>query len=137
MEHTNGKLTWANYINEDGTPISSKEQIKALLCKSVDKCDGLYLSGVAGQDERGEVVVAYTGNGPRSPENAHRIEACWNALAGFKTEDIESGIVGEMVEWLRRFASAYAEEGSGRYLLLKQEANEILSRLPAKENSEK
>lgn len=68
--HTPTPWIWANYVNEDGTPITSKEQIKAVICASIDKGEGLFLAGVGGQDEHGECVVCYTGNGPRSHENA-------------------------------------------------------------------
>jgi len=79
---TPGEWEWANFRNEDGTPIKSKDEIKALLCKSVDKSvgEGLHLAGVTAKDENGDLVICYTGNGPRSHKNANFIAVAHQAI---------------------------------------------------------
>ena len=83
-DHTPVPWQWANFVNKDGSPITSKEQIKAILCESVDKSEGLYLAGVIATDEKGEATVCYTGNGPKSHKNAQFIVGLANSYAALR-----------------------------------------------------
>lgn len=72
-------LPWeeVNFINHDGSQIKSRKDIVALLTESVMKGDGLYLAGVSVPGD--DVVICYTGNGPKAKANASFIvEACNN-----------------------------------------------------------
>lgn len=72
---------WANFTNHDGSPIKSKEEIIALISESVMKGDGLYLYGVSVPGNN--VVVCYTGNGPKAKENAYLIMTAVNSYESF------------------------------------------------------
>lgn len=75
-EHT--PLPWeeVNFINHDGTPIKTKDEIVALISESVMKGDGLYLAGVSIPGD--SLVVCYTGNGPKAKANAALIVRATN-----------------------------------------------------------
>lgn len=95
---TPGPWIWTRFLNPGGTPITSKDQIKAMLCESVDKCEGLYLYGVTARDEGGEVVVCYTGNGPMSRNNAEVIANGMNAAVETRVKEEVKRAVEEFRE---------------------------------------
>lgn len=59
--------------------------------------------------------------------NADRIVACVNALEGISSEALESGVIGEMVEFVR---SAYENEsGKCDWITFAKDAEYILTKL--------
>lgn len=67
-----------------------------------------------------------------SQANAHRIVACVNALEGFSTEDLEAGIVGEMVELSNELANNLRNDKGGSVNVPSEEALRKLEALLSK-----
>jgi len=98
-------LPWqaAHFVKPDGSPIKTKEDIKEILCRSVDLTiehaekngiNAMYLYGVVAPEGKGVVFTSYTGNGPRSLPNAHFIA---NAPTDIKFLLEENERLGERV----------------------------------------
>lgn len=65
-----GPWEWTSHKPERGGEIESVEDVVELLAKSARQGSGLYLHGVGAKQGGEDIVIAYTGNGPRSAENA-------------------------------------------------------------------
>lgn len=69
-ETTPGQWDWSNFSKADGSPIESVEDVAETLAVSARKGPGAYLKGVSAKDDLGDLVVCYTGNGPRAEANS-------------------------------------------------------------------
>ena len=61
---------WTSHKREDGKPIQSVEDVVGILALSARKGVGLELHGVGAKQNGEDIVICYTGNGPRSAANA-------------------------------------------------------------------
>lgn len=67
---SSGQWDWTNHKPERGGEIKSVEDVVELLAASARKGEGLYLHGVGAKENGEDIVVCYTGNGPKSAANA-------------------------------------------------------------------
>jgi hypothetical protein len=74
--------------------VSGTDEFKAYTARCIDQGapEDFYIVMVEKPD--GSADVCHVGNGPTSAENARRIVACVNALAGIPTEALEAGTLG-------------------------------------------
>jgi hypothetical protein len=74
--------------------VSGTDEFKAYTARCIDQGapEDFYIVMVEKPD--GPADVCHVGNGPTSAENARRIVACVNALAGIPTEALEAGTLG-------------------------------------------
>lgn len=68
---TEGKWQDVNFVNKDGSPIKTHDDIISIISESVRKGEGLYLAGVCPYGDN--IVICYTGNGPKAKANARLI----------------------------------------------------------------
>lgn len=102
--NTHTKEPWisARYSKPDGTPHESSADVAETLKFSAMHSDRAELFGASADNYGDEVVVFYTGNGPKAHLNAQRAVECVNALENLRP----SGIAGA-VEALEQIAKLY------------------------------
>jgi hypothetical protein len=78
--------------------VSGTDEFKAYTARCIDQGapEDFYIVMVEKPD--GSADVCHVGNGPTSAENARRIVACVNALAGIPTEALEAGAVRSLIK---------------------------------------
>ena len=86
-ERSPGAWEWAIFHPFDGSKLETKEQIKKILCDSVDKSPLIELNGVLVKANGEDVVVCYTGNGPHSYANADFIVLACNSFDVLRAEN--------------------------------------------------
>jgi hypothetical protein len=85
--------------------VSGTDEFKAYTARCIDQGapEDFYIVMVEKPD--GPADVCHVGNGPTSAENARRIVACVNALAGIPTEALEAGALKRALVALEHAAS--------------------------------
>jgi hypothetical protein len=76
------------FTRPDGSPIETGEHVAETIAFSASQSDRAELHGVTLTGDEDGVIVCYTGNGPRSQDNAHLIAAApelYEALSLFVT----------------------------------------------------
>lgn len=99
-----GVWDWTKHNREDGKPTESVEDVVAILALSARKGTGVELHGVGAKQCGEDIVVCYTGNGPRSAANARFLA---NAPAAI------DWLTGEVESLRARLAAVEAERGAG------------------------
>jgi hypothetical protein len=83
MKHTTTPWVATRFNRPDGSPIETVEHVAETTAASAFHSDKAELWGLTadGSDPSGAPVIAYTGNGPTSRENAHAIARAVNSHA--------------------------------------------------------
>lgn len=105
---TKGEWTFSRYINADGSEPKTREEFAAILAQSVQKSEGNNenLYGVGAKDDKGDLVVCYTGNGPTSFANAAFLSASKEIVAYLLSElDAALEVVGKARRWNKDYAA--------------------------------
>jgi hypothetical protein len=90
MDITDRPWTAGRFTRPDGLEHTSNEDVAETIRFSCLKSDSTELYGVIGMRDGEEEVVCYTGNGPKSAQNAAHIAAVFNVIGDLQSHELEA-----------------------------------------------